>query len=399
MTTKTSHRSCSTRSANSGGSATPWSTCGPPADRPPPRRSYAVVGNNMAIDVEMYLESGGFPRTRMEDVDDDTVLQSRVRSLVGPKGIALQKNALVYTSQRRQQASGSRACSNGIRVTAVPPTSPPMSAEPRVAVIVPAYNEQRLITSTLRALDAQRFDTVLERQLLNGFRVIVIDNSSTDTTAEVVEKFIAEGTRRPFELITETQKASDRPSTPAYGTPSTPARCSSPGRIRIRSPIRRGYTSCSSRCWPAGDSSAADYGHATTNRTRPFPTTCSACCGESDTCNRSGGPDTNPRMRSGLSGLSARTAPSTPRSTWPQAGIRDCLSSRFPTTGSCNNVYARSHRSPRWPSHPVPSSAPPSDVYDIWAFVGIRRGTPPTIGADEPTSRSRRVRRSTSAEQ
>ncbi|QUD83437.1 glycosyltransferase family 2 protein [Gordonia polyisoprenivorans] len=70
------------------------------------RRSYAVVGNNMAIDVEMYLESGGFPRTRMEDVDDDTVLQSRVRSLVGPKGIALQKNALVYTSQRRQQAFG-----------------------------------------------------------------------------------------------------------------------------------------------------------------------------------------------------------------------------------------------------------------------------------------------------
>ncbi|MDF3284206.1 glycosyltransferase family 2 protein [Gordonia sp. N1V] len=91
-------------------------------------------------------------------------------------------------------------------MTAVPPTSPPMSAEPRVAVIVPAYNEQRLITSTLRALDAQRFDTVLERQLLKGFRVIVIDNNSTDTTAEVVEKFIAEGTRRPFELITETQK-------------------------------------------------------------------------------------------------------------------------------------------------------------------------------------------------
>ncbi|MGC4935545.1 glycosyltransferase [Gordonia sp. DT30] len=72
------------------------------------RRSYAVVGNNMAIDAEMYLESGGFPRTRVDDADEDAVLQARVRALVGPKGIGLQKDALVYTSQRRRQAFGLR---------------------------------------------------------------------------------------------------------------------------------------------------------------------------------------------------------------------------------------------------------------------------------------------------
>lgn len=72
----------------------------------PARRSFAVVGNNMAIDAEMYDAAGGFPRTRMEDVDDDSVLQRRVRGLVGARGIALAKNAVVYTSQRRQQAFG-----------------------------------------------------------------------------------------------------------------------------------------------------------------------------------------------------------------------------------------------------------------------------------------------------
>ncbi|SIS22475.1 glycosyltransferase [Williamsia sterculiae] len=75
---------------------------------PEERRSFAVVGNNMAIDADMYLESGGFPRTKMDDVDDDSVLQRRVRERVGSSGIGLQTKAVVHTSLRRLHAYGVR---------------------------------------------------------------------------------------------------------------------------------------------------------------------------------------------------------------------------------------------------------------------------------------------------
>ncbi|WP_267617814.1 glycosyltransferase family 2 protein [Gordonia bronchialis] len=72
------------------------------------RRSFAVVGNNMATDADIYLECGGFPRTRMSVVDDDMVFQRRVRALTGASGIALRKEAIAYTSLRRLKAFGVR---------------------------------------------------------------------------------------------------------------------------------------------------------------------------------------------------------------------------------------------------------------------------------------------------
>ena len=75
---------------------------------PSERRSFAVVGNNMAIDAEMYELSGGFPRTSMEEVDDDSVLQRRVSEVTGGKQIALQGSAVVHTSLRRLHAYGVR---------------------------------------------------------------------------------------------------------------------------------------------------------------------------------------------------------------------------------------------------------------------------------------------------
>ncbi|MGU3293113.1 glycosyltransferase [Williamsia sp. M5A3_1d] len=80
------------------------------------------------------------------------------------------------------------------------------NGSPRVAVVVAAFNEEKFILDTLRGLDAQRFDTLFQREVLGGFRVIVVDNNSTDRTADLVEEFIAAGTRVPFELITETEK-------------------------------------------------------------------------------------------------------------------------------------------------------------------------------------------------
>ena len=72
------------------------------------RRSFAVVGNNMAVDAEMYQLSGGFPRTRIDEADEDAVLQRRVRAITGARGIALQKKAVVHTSLRRLAAYGTR---------------------------------------------------------------------------------------------------------------------------------------------------------------------------------------------------------------------------------------------------------------------------------------------------
>lgn len=63
-----------------------------------------------------------------------------------------------------------------------------------LAVIVPAYNEGRSIGATLTALAAQT-DT--------GFTLIVVDNASTDDTADVVRAFAAPF---PVELIREDER-------------------------------------------------------------------------------------------------------------------------------------------------------------------------------------------------
>jgi glycosyltransferase involved in cell wall biosynthesis len=64
------------------------------------------------------------------------------------------------------------------------------------AVVVPAYNEAASIGDTLEALAAQT-DT--------GFRLVVVDNGSTDGTGDVVRRFAA---RAPFpvEVIIETER-------------------------------------------------------------------------------------------------------------------------------------------------------------------------------------------------
>ncbi len=82
-----------------------WKTRKEPDDR---RRSFAVVGNNMAIDAEMYRLSGGFPRSRIDELDEDAVLQRRVRAITGKRGIALRKQAVVRTSMRRLSEYGAQ---------------------------------------------------------------------------------------------------------------------------------------------------------------------------------------------------------------------------------------------------------------------------------------------------
>ncbi|MFC4905984.1 glycosyltransferase family 2 protein [Actinomadura gamaensis] len=63
-----------------------------------------MPGCNVAITADLYLRSGGFPRTRIEDVHEDRALVNRVRYLSDRYG--LRPDVIVYGSVRRLRAFG-----------------------------------------------------------------------------------------------------------------------------------------------------------------------------------------------------------------------------------------------------------------------------------------------------
>jgi glycosyltransferase involved in cell wall biosynthesis len=63
-----------------------------------------VAGNNLAIRSEIYLLSGGFPRTRIEDVHEDRIICERVRLITGR--VRKRKDVIVYNSVRRAKRYG-----------------------------------------------------------------------------------------------------------------------------------------------------------------------------------------------------------------------------------------------------------------------------------------------------
>jgi len=65
---------------------------------------FLVCGNNLAITPDLYLRSGGFPRTRIEDVYEDRALGERVRGLT--RRAAQRSDIVVYNSARRVRAYG-----------------------------------------------------------------------------------------------------------------------------------------------------------------------------------------------------------------------------------------------------------------------------------------------------
>lgn len=67
----------------------------------------------------------------------------------------------------------------------------------RLAVVVPAFDEAAGIGATLDALAAQRD---------RDFRLVVVDNASTDGTGEVVRRFAAAHPWMPVEVIGEEQR-------------------------------------------------------------------------------------------------------------------------------------------------------------------------------------------------
>ncbi|HEY8482286.1 MAG TPA: glycosyltransferase, partial [Spirillospora sp.] len=63
-----------------------------------------MPGCNLAITASLYERSGGFPRTRIEDVHEDRALVNRVRRVT--RAYASRKDVVMYGSVRRLRAYG-----------------------------------------------------------------------------------------------------------------------------------------------------------------------------------------------------------------------------------------------------------------------------------------------------
>jgi glycosyltransferase involved in cell wall biosynthesis len=65
---------------------------------------FMAAGNNLAITAELYVRSGGFPRTAIEEVHEDRVLSEVVRTLT--TRAAVRRDVVVYNSARRVHRYG-----------------------------------------------------------------------------------------------------------------------------------------------------------------------------------------------------------------------------------------------------------------------------------------------------
>lgn len=69
-------------------------------------RMFMIPGLNMAIDADLYLKAGGFPRQPIDEVDDDRILHMNVRKIIQGSQARFAKKAIVYGSIRKAKAFG-----------------------------------------------------------------------------------------------------------------------------------------------------------------------------------------------------------------------------------------------------------------------------------------------------
>ena len=65
---------------------------------------FMAAGNNLAISASLYQRCGGFPRTSLEELNEDRALSEKVRTMT--TRAARRDNLIVYNSTRRLQAYG-----------------------------------------------------------------------------------------------------------------------------------------------------------------------------------------------------------------------------------------------------------------------------------------------------
>lgn len=67
---------------------------------------FMIPGLNMAIDARLYVEAGGFPRSSIDDTDEDLELHLKVCQIIPGHQAILNKKAIVYGSARKARAMG-----------------------------------------------------------------------------------------------------------------------------------------------------------------------------------------------------------------------------------------------------------------------------------------------------
>lgn len=69
-------------------------------------RMFMAAGLNLAIDAKLYERCGGFPRSSIEDTDEDLELHLKVRRILDKKYVVFDPKMIVYGSPRRAKAYG-----------------------------------------------------------------------------------------------------------------------------------------------------------------------------------------------------------------------------------------------------------------------------------------------------
>ena len=65
---------------------------------------FMAAGNNLAISADLYVQSGGFPRSTLLELNEDRVLSETVRTLTDKA--ERRSDIIVYNSARRLHAYG-----------------------------------------------------------------------------------------------------------------------------------------------------------------------------------------------------------------------------------------------------------------------------------------------------
>lgn len=76
----------------------------------------------------------------------------------------------------------------------------------RAVVVIPAYNEGQSISRTLGSLTSQRHMDG-RHHTKDDLEIVVVDNASTDNTAEIVREFARTSSEVPITLLTEPEKS------------------------------------------------------------------------------------------------------------------------------------------------------------------------------------------------
>jgi glycosyltransferase involved in cell wall biosynthesis len=114
----------------------------------------------------------------------------------GPRLIARPPTATEVKDQSQRFAEAARvihAAAESVPEIGLDRILPPAAGTPWVAIVVPAFNEKRFLADCLRSIQQQSF---------GDWECVIVDDASTDTTADIALKFVERDDR--FSLVQHT---------------------------------------------------------------------------------------------------------------------------------------------------------------------------------------------------